>query len=135
MLVKTSTMFANVGSAGTRLDSRISVESVNAPDTIHSSGKSWTKASTVAAPRQSQVPTSGRWRAGRARSVGVVKTASSGDAEGDGGHGQQRECVEGGHGRGVADIVELERLLIDVEDAHGRGVGGPALRHHVDQVE
>src|SRR5205085_6619231 len=53
----------------------------------------------------------------------------------DHGDHDQNDEESGGHCRGIAQLVEVKSLIVDVVDGCVRGVVGPTLSHYVDQVK
>src|SRR5690349_752132 len=114
---------------------------LNAIDTIHKSGTIVMKARTaltirrtirvgLAAALPSKVEAAGAMAASA-----IDEAASAGEQEEDHRHRHQDQDEDRGHRGGVAEIVVLKGLLVDVIDRELRRVRRPALRHDVDQVE
>src|SRR5438552_10548896 len=114
---------------------------LNAIDTIQRSGTTVMKARTtltrkrtIRAGFRAARPSKAVLASARTASA-IDEPAPAGEKEEEDGHRHQDEDEDGGHRRGVAEIVVLERLLIDVVDRELGRVRWPPLGHDVDQVE
>src|SRR5581483_10944422 len=139
--MKTVRKLSSVGRLGTKFMLKTSSGRLKAIDSIQRSGTTvMTPSTAVIRKRTMRAGLTARRPSKPLPAVlsaasAIDETTPAGDEEEEHGQRHQDEHEHRGHRRGIAEIVVLKGLLIDVVDGELGRVGRASLRHDVDEVE